>query len=513
MKSIVVFYDNNSVYSEEKVFNSKSAKDLSFQWAQSINADEIVTVQKQNCVYDLLDEVCNICNQKKADYVIFAFSDVPFYNKEVTEKLIKNHLEYHAEYTFADGYSFGLTPQIIDKGTLNILKGLCSKEDAPEKTAKITKDFLFDLLKKDINSFEIETLLAKNDWRLFRFNFDCELKENFMACKALFEAACDKKIDVLNCDIEELNGLASRCPGVLKTVPGFYNIQIADFYEKGCTYCPYEKEYEKHNKVACNKANKVMSFEKFSSLVQKIAEFSENAVVGLSLWGEAFSHPDLLKMIDLVLQNKGLSVFIETRVQELTEDFVRELKSIKEKHGEGNRKWPSVMVAVSVDAFTKETYSKLHGENCSLENTMKVISLLETALPGNVYPQFTRMNANEEELEAFFRFWNEKTSPSNGQFIIQKYDDFAGLLPEEKTADLSPIDRNVCWHLRRDMNILTNGDVTLCKEYVLDNVIGNVFEQDLCLIWKKMDEILMNHINSEYTNKCEKCDEFYTYNF
>lgn len=513
MKSIVVFYDNNSDYSNEKIFDSKSAKDLSLAWASSINADSIVTIQKQNSVYDLLEKICDACSENQADYVVFAYSDVPFYNKTVTEKLIKNHIEYHAEYTFADGYSFGLTPEIIDKGTLNILLGLCSKEDAPEKTAKVTKQFLFELLKKDINSFEIETLLAKNDWRLLRLNLDCELKESFLACKALYNAAKEKNIDVLNCDIEELNELASKCPEVLKTVPGFYNIQITDFYEKGCVYCPYEKEYERLHKTPCCKAQTSMDVSKFEALINKISKFSENAVISLSLWGEAFAHKDLLKMIDIILKNNGLSVFIETRVQDINSDFINGLKTIIQNTKEGSRKWPPVMIAVCLDAFTKETYSKLHGENCSFEKAMNIINLLEDALPGNVYPQFVRMNANEEELESFFRFWNEKTSPSKGQFIIQKYDDYSGLLSQEKTADLSPVDRNVCWHLRRDMNILTNGDVILCKEYVLENVIGNVFEEDLEVIWKKMDEILLNHINSEYKNKCEKCDEFYTYYF
>ena len=114
------------------------------------------------------------------------------------------------------------------------------------------------------------------------------------------------------------------------------------------------------------------------------------------------------------------------------------------------------------------------------------------------------MNENEEELEGFFRYWKEKTNASGGEFIIQKYDDFAKLLPSEKPADLSPIERNVCWHLRRDMNILTNGDVVLCREYVLDNVIGNVFKDDLETIWKQMDKALISQLEGKTDKKCGK---------
>ena len=87
------------------------------------------------------------------------------------------------------------------------------------------------------------------------------------------------------------------------------------------------------------------------------------------------------------------------------------------------------------------------------------------------------------------------------------------MLPECKPADLSPLERNVCWHLRRDMVILTNGDVPFCKEYVLDGIIGNVFEQDLAEIWKKTDDVVKEHICQKYNSKCGNCDEYYTFNF
>ena len=138
---------------------------------------------------------------------------------------------------------------------------------------------------------------------------------------------------------------------------------------------------------------------------------------------------------------------------------------------------------------------------------------MNAVIPGCVYPQFVRMNSNESELELFFRYWNEKTSNSQGNLIIQKYNDFAGLLKTCKPADLSPLERNVCWHLRRDMTILSNGEVPLCSQFVLGGIIGNVFNDTLENIWKKYDSELNNHICGNYSEKCRKCDEYYTFNF
>ena len=258
-----------------------------------------------------------------------------------------------------------------------------------------------------------------------------------------------------------------------------------------------------------------MDLENFSSLVDKIAAFSEKAVISLSAWGEALSNPDCLKMIEKVLSYSGLSVFIESDGLLITEEFCEKLKKIVDEAPERSNNWQKVMIAISLDAFSVQTYCKLH-EGCSEQDFFKAVNavtLLQNAIPGMVYPHFVRMDDNESELEGFFRYWNEKTNPSTGNFIIQKYDNFAGLLPERKPADLSPLERMPCWHLRRDLTILSNGDAQICRAHVLSGVIGNVFKDDLENIWHKTDDLLKNHIEKNYKEKCERCDESYTFNF
>ena len=82
------------------------------------------------------------------------------------------------------------------------------------------------LIKTDINSFDVETVISDTDWRLLRLAFHCGKKDNFMQCKALFDlASCEEPAFA---DVEKLSELASKNPACLKTVPGFYNIQISE---------------------------------------------------------------------------------------------------------------------------------------------------------------------------------------------------------------------------------------------------------------------------------------------
>jgi spiro-SPASM protein len=109
------------------------------------------------------------------------------------------------------------------------------------------------------------------------------------------------------------------------------------------------------------------------------------------------------------------------------------------------------------------------------------------------------MNENEDQLEAFYRTFKER-----GNLIIQKYDWFCGKLPDRRPADLSPLDRNHCWHLLRDMVILVDGSVPVCRECVLDGILGNVFTDGIDVAWKRGGKTI---------ELCKECDEYYTFNF
>jgi radical SAM protein with 4Fe4S-binding SPASM domain len=68
------------------------------------------------------------------------------------------------------------------------------------------------------------------------------------------------------------------------------------------------------------------------------------------------------------------------------------------------------------------------------------------------------------------------------------------------------------------MTILYNGDVPPCHSCWSENITGNVFNQPLEEIWHKTDVLLEMHINKNYCcaskcANCEKCDEWYTFNF
>lgn len=535
MKTLVIlFADYKSLHIFDKAFGSASAFERSLLWAKKVcelsesgkdseiavfafdknfqeckkeisalNVNAEVFSRENWYVSELFEFFAELSRRKSADSILFAWADCPFLNIDVTKNIISTHKNCRAEYTFADGYSDGLCPEILDSGAAAILAELCKKNEIQENRKEISRTSIFDSIKKDINSFEVETVIADEDESLLRIHFNCGTKGDFLSCKAMFDCGVDGK------NADQISKEASENPKVLKTVPAYYQIQITDKVSSKVIYHPEEMD--------SLDGKSFMPLEDFKNIAQKISDFSETAVVSLSAWGEAVLHPDFVEFVKTVLLKPGLTVLIEGDCSEISEETCAALKNICDSVppcADGGQNNPKIIWLVTLDAFTEEVYCKIHSaKNGNFEKSKAAILLLEKYFSGNVYAQFTRMNENESELEQFFRFWNEKTSPTKGNFTIQKYDNCFGALPDRKPADLAPVERNVCWHLRRDMTILLDGSVPYARGKLKSDILGNAFSENLEDIWKKTDSEVQKQINHDYSGKCENCDEYYIFNF
>ncbi|MCQ2573705.1 MAG: spiro-SPASM protein [Treponema sp.] len=525
MKTVtILFAHKNSKYMFTPVFNGLSSFEKALDWAEANKSEKLIVfafdenkalvetnLKDRGEVYalpswtteNLISEASFAVSQSGAEGVIFAWADCPFLNRNLTKEIFDIHTEFLSEYTFAEGYPYGFAPEMIDGGTLKIMKQLSETTQKEAASKEITRSSFYDFLKTDINAFEVETVLSDDDYRLLRFDFNCGKKENSIQCQVLFESLSDsEKSNLQNLNAEELSIKASKNVNILKTVPGFYNVQLSSKTVSHADYIPDSAPVNNNSEMKTDSAMK---------LVDSIAEFSENAVISLSYFGDPVNHPDFIKICEHILSYSGLSVFIETNF--MTEEIVSALKKVADESVPRTNGFDKVMISVCLDAASAGTFSKIRRrEEQDFGKTVENVSTIAKYFPQNTYPQFIRLNENEAELENFFRYWNEKTNPSNGNLIIQKYNSFCKTLPERKPADLSPVERNVCWHLRRDMNILANGDVSFCH-CVYGKVIGNVFEKSLSEIWKASEEEIKNQSENKYCKSCGDCDEYYTFNF
>ena len=267
--------------------------------------------------------------------IIHSRYSCPFYDGQLTKELFNFHHKYAAEYTFAEGWPEGLAPVVVNGSTVSILKTLSETKDF----GSVGRDVFFDVIKSDINSFEVETLMAPEDMRQYRLDFSCQSKEGQVACSNLFKSILADSCFAERAEFEQAlsaNNLASKAifiPSVLRTVPAFYNVQISAACPGTCSYCPYPRAYETafhHSPAEAPEKNPqcFMKLEQFKALVPDMAALSGEAVVSLSLWGEPLAHPDFLGFVEAVLAHPGLSVLVETDGSLVTEELSQKIRSM-----------------------------------------------------------------------------------------------------------------------------------------------------------------------------------------
>jgi spiro-SPASM protein len=263
-----------------------------------------------------------------------------------------------------------------------------------------------------------------------------------------------------------------------------------------------------------------MAPERFSSLLEKISAFSGDAVIDLSLWGELALHPRREELVGMVLSRPGLSLVIETSGIGWK---AAELENIAALVKPGTRPSPQngappLSWIVSLDSADPRRYGEIRGPGFpeALDCAKKLFELF----PEDTYVQAVRVDGAEDDTEKFYRSWKEAAPRGQANIIIQKYDDFCGALPKRQASDLSPIERQPCWHLMRDMPVLIDGSVPLCRERLFDADpdvsafrLGNVFTDSLEEIWSRGQEPYHEQCRGRYGYPCAGCDEYYTYNF
>ncbi|MCL2243192.1 MAG: spiro-SPASM protein [Treponema sp.] len=523
MNALLVLYAGHlSREAFEPVFDGKNSVSLSLEQGKkfpSVGKTVLFTVSGQDfsgfsgiqteqrdswTKRSLLERISQL--QKGFDCIYFAFADCPFLDPDLAGMIAQRHMRYAAEYSYADGWPSGLAPEILSPGTAGILSKISGDHDGP-----VERDILFSIIQKDINNFDIEAEISEVDLRCHRISLNADSKRNLLLLKNFINAA-DGKIPAAS----DIVKIVTEKPQILRTLPSFYPIQVYGGCPQSCVWCPYPMYTDSAGR------KDFMDSEKFESLLDKIINFSGDAVIDLSLWGELSLHPEKLKLIEAVLNRSGLSLIIETsgigwkdeeleKCAELSKNAVSGRSACGAFSGIQPLSW-----IVSLDTSDPQRYMEIRGHGFAQAESCakKLFSLFQK----DCYVQAVRVKGAEDDTEKFFRYW-KGIAPNDANIIIQKYDDFCGTLEKRQASDISPVIRQCCWHIMRDMPILIDGFVPLCKEEpaVLKgenkNILGNIFTDSPELIWRNGEKYYTEQCEKNYLKPCKDCDEYYTYNF
>jgi len=443
---------------------------------------------KTEGVTELLRTLQGALSEGEYDNLFYFFADCPLLDPALSRRMLDNHGKYYADYTFADGYPYGLSPEILKPAVLAPLLELAEKSQpaaGEEPIRARDRGALFELIKKDINAFDVETELSPVDLRMLRAELCADCRRNLALVQRVVQAGTQ--------DAEAVCRILEKQPEILRTLPSFFSVQIVEGCPQLCSYCPYPL-------FGIKKTGKQgqMTLEDFNRILEQIQLFCAEATLSVSLWGEPAYHDGFADLALAVLE-RGFRLVVETSGIGWPEGVFARIA--EQKHS--GLDW-----VVSLDSRDPKEYKALRGQG--FEEAHRTVEALQSLFPGHVYPQAVRMNENEEGLEDFYRYWKNTT----GKVIVQKYDPFCGFLPDRRVTDLSPLKRFPCWHLKRDVTVLLDGRVSLCREDLqCRHGLGNLLEQSLEEIWKAGEPFYRDHLQERYLDLCKNCDEYYSFNF
>lgn len=419
------------------------------------------------------------------EHVFHLFGDCPLVDLDLAARMFQNHLRYFADYTFADGYPAGLAVEILKRGALGPLSRLAA--DLP---GAVARDTLFAVVQKDINSFDLETELSPQDLRSLRLTLAADTRRNFLLLQRLEARGARSAAEVA--------AAVTGAPEILRTLPAYCSVQIVEGCPQLCSYCPYPGTILRARGVTEPGAVAEMPRERFAQILDGLEELCGDAVLSVSLWGEPALHSDVAGLLIDACGRPGLTVQVETSGVGWSRAALEGIRASARR--------PPVWI-VSLDAWSAEMYAKLRGSGFS--EAVQTAELLRSLFPEGTHLQAVRMQENEEDTESFYRGWKERKAAT----IIQKYDAFAGLLPDRSVTDLSPLKRVPCWHVKRDLAVLLDGSVPLCREDLGCSMpLGNVFRDGFAAVWERGQEYYVLHAGERYPGMCKRCDEYYTYN-
>ncbi|MBN1899644.1 MAG: spiro-SPASM protein [Spirochaetes bacterium] len=456
--------------------------------ARSHNIESYISTIPIRNNKDLYTSLAQLSDKKKASHIILLYADSPLIDIDMIKHLARLHKEGLAEYTFGDNFAQGLVGEVMSKEFLNKIK------DSEYKKPDVVSRQVFDCMNADINKFFIELAISENDFSGKRLSLTASSKRNVELLKNIGKTAG------WTADSKSIWQALEKYPQSLHIFPKYVEIEITNHCNLSCPFCPRSKMKRKPEH---------MNLELMKKIIHQLTDNYKDIVISFGLMGEPLLHPDFLKIVDLVFKSDIFHLIIETNGILFDKSIAGKLSSCPPE---------KLSVIFGLDAFSPETYAKIRVAQDKKNHFQTVKQNIEYFLDLDqvnqlrTFLQILKIEENKTELEPFYHYWEQKGVP----IIIQKHNSYIKLLKDKTLADLTPLDRFPCWHLQRDMEIFSNGDVPVCKQDINGHhIIGNLEKTGLLEIWNKMKEFFLDNYSFEFKKlpSCKECDEWYTFNF
>ncbi len=513
-------YDKSSLSKYFNFFNQKVdtfCKKLNLNLVLVINQknvdiiknhfDKAIILNYENSIKSILKryskflyEKFNIEENKEIEsFTLFLSASYPFFSYEKNEFILTESQKYLVDYYYGENFPEGIVGEVFNNSILNELIKLSNDKDIYHH------NIIFDILLRNISIFDVDLVEGFDYYLPYRISFSISDYSSLPIIAKLSiekdkeqdrDKDNEKEKEKVNFDFfENLNinikweYIEERLKEkeILYTIPKTYIIELSSKCNFNCIHCLYP--------LTLNRKNEFLNKNLLFDFVEKNNIYFKDVVFIIGGFGEPFIHPDFYEIINFLSRKN--KVFIETNGSFLSEDIFENFSNIS-----------NINLVISIDAIKVDTYKKL-GKNMILSFLLNTVVKLLNKYPDNIYISYLRIPQNDDELEEFYNFFQKYEK----NIIFRKYNSYSKKLPDIEVADLTPVERFPCYHLRREVFILSDGRIALCYSDYNGQILNSNISEPIENIFQKMKYYYSFHCKENYENICENCNEFYTYFF
>jgi spiro-SPASM protein len=417
----------------------------------------------------------DIFSKTGSDHLCKIHAGSSFLDVSIIQEMIDLHMKYLAEFTFSENLPPGFSCEVVAKELI------ASIPDFNEQTLPLNQ-----VVRSNINQFDIELYYKDPDIRDKRISFLASNRRDKRIMENIY--SLHKKIPLYR----DIKGVIETNPEVVYTGPSYLEIELTGECDLDCLFCYRTTLKQVHGTMDAGLLQQIIGQMKFFNLPYSVC-------FGGS--GEPMMHPKFYELLTLV-QNDPL---IETVIVE-TNGLYADVNYRNFIENTGSK----IKTIVNMNGINAETYQKLHGKDFFDRVRENILSLNETA-GDRLYLQIMKIKETEPFLDAYYDLW-EKQKIS---IILQKQNTYLGRTQDRRYSDLTPLERIPCWHLQRDLYILSDGTVSFCKQDV-DGTwsCGSCASETVSSIWEKKKKSFISDYKKNLATEpdCKSCDEWYTFN-
>lgn len=450
------------------------------------------------------------------DEVCFLYYEgiAPLVDSHILKNIWERHKKYLSQYSYSENLPPGVVPRILTREFLETIP--------PGLGTDIHSFFL-----KNINQYDVEIYFHPPDLRQYRFSLYPNSARDYHLVSALVyqfrtnpnqdprleESSEEDSVESSRKDsprkkdwkYEELLPFLLKNSDKMRLSPSWIELEVYKGCELKCTFCP--RQY-----LDLKDDNTPMSLDLIEKLVNERNGMGGEVTYCLGGLGEPLLHPEIPQVLSILAQTNDLvEILVETAL------YIPEskLNEIFEKLDEGTRSKINFIVNLTTnqekkysEIYAPSTQAKLPEIKSNIQALRKIFSDTQISV------QILKIQEVEEEVDAYFDHWEKEGL----NIVFQKYNSYAGLMPEKRVSDLTPLKREFCWHLGRDLYINANGEVSICKQVPnpqSDRILGNLNHTHLADIWNGNLASFQNSLNglhSDIPAPCLNCDEWYSFN-